>query len=72
MMWSKLLFLRSNKSVHTPADYGVSGKSYPVIYLLDAEDEMLSTVGIVDYLQNAGERQGLPGAVQVHWQAREA
>ena len=41
-------------SIYLPEDYATSGKSYPVLYLLDGESHIFHVTGLVKYLVSVG------------------
>jgi uncharacterized protein len=53
-IWSKVLKENRRVLVHLPEDYQETHKRYPVLYLLDAENQFLHSVGIVQFLADNG------------------
>jgi predicted alpha/beta superfamily hydrolase len=53
-IWSKVLKENRRVFVYQPEGYGEGHKRYPVLYLLDAENQFLHSIGIVQFLAATG------------------
>lgn len=55
-VWSKTLGEERRLLIYLPPHYAASEKSYPVLYLLDAEEQFFNSTGIVQFLGSYNDR----------------
>lgn len=55
-LWSTALQEQRRLLISLPPHYAESGKSYPVLYLLDAETQFRHVVGLLEFLGSTNER----------------
>lgn len=55
-VWSQALGEERRLLIYVPKHYEISGKRYPVLYLLDAEAQFFNATGIVQFLGSYNDR----------------